>query len=191
MKTTSAQSDTNLKKLYESLSPEAQEAIDQRAMQFAMIEDAEATIDGLDKGEPISFNGGLSWGWRHVEQALNEAIGQVKQDSFQTGQDTRADWQQRLPKADGGSYDGMKAQARFLYDQGQLGEPKYDRPPGDLVEVGVAHDELAAGVKMSILVDKGADEAQFYVHINRPSVTLPPQDDLFYGPLTDTLPPIA
>src|SRR5688572_1165727 len=78
MRTQNKPNTGELLRLYESLSPEGREMIDDRALALAIVDQAGRDIQAIDRGQPLSRESGISWGWPQIERALIEALGAAK-----------------------------------------------------------------------------------------------------------------
>jgi hypothetical protein len=191
MRTTALDS-TQLKNLYNALSPDARSAIDDRALDWALIEHTQMNIDRLEKGLPIERHYG-SWvvGWSQIEKALQEALEQAgRRAPVQPRCGGHRPHQRPEPK----SFPRAEAYAKFLYDQGALGTPSLQRPAGDFREVMIRRGSLVDGEDFGILVSKDPLQTpigpanQFYVFTKLAEMA-GPTPTKYFGPFDDSILP--
>jgi len=184
----------NLRNLYDSLPAEAQEGIDKRAQEWAIVEDAEKMTDLIDQGQDLPSYSGLSVGWRHTKKALNEALDQVCDPSApEAPEPPHRPWER--PGADPTpAYPRARILANFLFDQGNLGTPvpKHTLPAG-LDEV-VIHPNLANEPEVAILVSPDpvatpmGPAKEFWVSVSIGGMVSEPEVK-YYGPFDTSILP--
>jgi hypothetical protein len=180
----------DLHKLYDALSPETKSAIDDRALDWALIEDTRKNIDRLEKGLPIQVHTGPVFvGWKHVEQALSEALGQAR------CKPSGSHRPHQRPSTPAQSFPRAEAYAKFLYDnRAAMGAPSLSRPQGDFKEVMIRRGSLVDGEDFGILVNKQQVDTpmgkanEFYIFTKLAEMAGPTQTH-YYGPFEDSILP--
>jgi hypothetical protein len=192
MKTTTTQA-PDLKKLYQSLSPDAQAAIDDRALDLTLADGVRKNIERLGRGERIQpQDGPVIVRWSFVEKALVEALEQAEQSRQRPPPGSIRPHQR--PPSTPASFPRAEAFARFLYDQRALGAESLARPAGDFQEVMLRRGSLVDGEDFGILVSKQPIQTpmgqanQFYVFTKLAEMA-GPTPTKYFGPFDDSILP--
>jgi hypothetical protein len=173
--------------LYNSLSQDARDALDERAKCLKLADDALANLKRLENGEDIVVHqGSIIVGFEYVERALSEALAEAQKPSRPDG--SHKPHERGRPNR----YWRATEMAKFLVQQARndlstLGEPLAEAPKGSFKRAMIHRGSLADGADFEMLANK-ANPSELYIRMTIPSFVSAPEVR-HYGPFDASILP--